>query len=99
MMGDDAIVAVQNPVRLVDSSPEPDVPILAPRDDFYGTSKPRPADVLLLIEVADTSPAFDRDDKGPLYAEAGIREYWIVNLIDECVEICRDPQADGSWGE
>jgi Uma2 family endonuclease len=70
---------------------------LRARSDFYGAGKPEPADVFLLIEVSDTSLEFDRMVKGPLYAEAGIREYWIVNLEEECVEIRRDPQPDGSY--
>ena len=94
-----AVVAVQNPIRLDDSQPEPDVAVLQPRDDYYGSRKPRPDEVLLLIEVADSTLEFDRTVKGPLYAEAGIREYWIVNLVDDCIEIHRDPQADGSYGD
>ena len=57
--------------------------MLIPRDDFYASGKPRPADVILLIEVSDTSLDFDREVKRPLYAEAGIGEFWIVNLEDE----------------
>jgi Uma2 family endonuclease len=97
LLGDRAVFGVQDPIRLADSEPEPDITVLAPRDDFYASGKPGPGDVLLLIEVSDNSLDFDRTVKGPLYAEAGIREYWIVNLADDCVEVHRDPQADGSY--
>ena len=87
------ILSVQNPVRLDDGSePEPDVVVLAPRTDDYGTATPAPADVLLLIEVADTSLNADRAIKMPLYAESGIAECWIVNLVCRVVEVYRQPR-------
>jgi Uma2 family endonuclease len=95
--GDRAIVSVQNPVRFPDSEPEPDVSLLEPRDDFYESAKPLPADVLLLVEVSDTTIDYDRDVKRPLYAEARIREYWIVNLNDDTLEVHRDSQPDGTY--
>ena len=71
-----AIVSVQNPTRLNDSSePQPDIMLLRWRDDFYGGGHPEPADVLLLIEVSDTSVDYDRSAKLPAYARAGIPEY------------------------
>ena len=91
-----AIVSVQNPIRLDDSEPEPDLSLLVPRDDFYGSGKPRPADIILLIEVSDTSLEFDRTVKRPLYAEAGIRELWIVNLEEDCLEVHRDPSSEAN---
>jgi Uma2 family endonuclease len=94
-----AVVSIQNPIRLADSVPEPDVVLLRPRGDFYGTGKPRPEDVFLVIEVADSSLAFDRDVKGPLYAEAGIPEYWILDLNGECLLVHRQPRPDGTWAE
>jgi Uma2 family endonuclease len=96
-VGDDAIVSIQNPIRLADSEPEPDVVLKRPRHDFYG--KPGPADILLLIEVADASLEDDREVKRPLYAEAGIGEYWIVNLVDGCLEVHRQPRPDGTYAE
>jgi len=96
-LGDKAIVSIQNPIRLVDSEPEPDVALLAPRDDDYASGKPRPADVFLVVEVADTTLDYDRDIKLPLYAENDIVEYWIVNLLDRCLEVYRQPQPDGSY--
>jgi Uma2 family endonuclease len=98
-VGDSAIVSIQNPVRLADSEPEPDVTLLRPRDDFYASGKPGAADVLLLIEVAESSLEHDRQDKAPLYAENGIVEYWIVNLVDRCLEVHRGPQPNGTYAD
>lgn len=91
-VGPHALVSVQSPVRLDEASePEPDVALLTPRDDDYATRHPHPEDVLLLIEVADTSLAFDREVKRPLYAQAGIPEFWIVNLNEDRIEAHRSP--------
>ena len=91
-----AIVRIQNPVRLNDrSEPEPDVTLLAWRDDFYVSGHPGPQDVLLLIEVADSTADSDRYEKLPLYARAGIVEVWIVNLRDRRLESYTDPTEDG----
>jgi Uma2 family endonuclease len=98
-VGDRAIVSIQNPVRFPDSEPEADATLLRPREDFYDSGKPRPADVLLLIEVADTSLLVDRDEKRPLYANAGIVEYWIVNLNDDNIEVHRQPRPDGTYAD
>ena len=97
LLGDRVVFGVQDPIHLSDSEPEPDISVLKPRDDFYVTAKPVPEDVLLLVEVSDSSLEFDREVKGELYAEAGIPEYWIVNPEEACVEIHRDPQRDGTW--
>jgi Uma2 family endonuclease len=84
------LLSVQNPVRLDDGSePEPDVAVLLPRADDYETATAGPPDVLLLIEVADSSLDDDRAIKLPLYAENGIAECWIVNLVDRVVEVYR----------
>ena len=91
-IGDLAILRVQNPVRLSPySEPEPDVALLKPRADFYARSHPGPEDVLLIIEVAETSVEIDREVKLPLYAEAGIPEVWIVDLQTQNVEVYRQP--------
>lgn len=88
-----AVLSVQNPVRLDDGSePQPDVAVLRPRPDDYATSTPRPADVLLLIEVSDTSLADDRSDKVPLYAEHGIVECWLVSVAEHAIEVYREPR-------
>ena len=94
MLAGRALVSVQNPVRLDDSSePEPDVAVLKPRADEYETATPRADDVLLVVEVADTSLSYDRDVKAPLYAESGIVEYWIVDLAGRAVEVHRQPRG------
>ena len=91
-----AIVAAQNPLRLDDlSEPQPDILLLRYRDDFYATAHPRPADVLLLVEVADTSRAYDRDTKIPLYAHHAIPEVWLIDVHDRRMETFREPAADG----
>ena len=90
-----AIVNAQNPVQLGDlSEPEPDFLLLRPDPDFYTTRHPKAADVLLLVEVSDTTLRFDREQKRRLYAKHAIPEYWIVNLIDHCLEVYRQPQHD-----
>ena len=92
LVGARGLVSVQNPVRLNPrSEPQPGIAILKPRTDDYETGAPGPSDVLLLIEVADTSLDFDRTVKAPLYAQSGIAEYWIVNLPDRIVEVHREP--------
>ena len=92
-----AIVQVQNPVRLNDDTePQPDVALLRFRDDFYRFGKPTPADVLLLIEVSDTSLAYDRGAKLAAYARAGIPEVWIANLPGSRVESYTEP-AGGEY--
>lgn len=89
-----AVVWAQNPLRLDGrSEPQPDVTVLKPRDDFYAQSLPTPADVLLLIEVSDTTLDYDRQVKLPLYARAGVAEVWVVNLADERVETYADPSG------
>ncbi len=97
LIHDDAMISIQNPIWLADSEPEPDVAILIYREDLYASRRPGAEDVLLLIEVADSSLAYDRDIKGSVYAEAGICEYWIVNLNHATVEVYRDPQSDGRF--
>ena len=90
------LVAVQDPVHLDDhSEPQPDLMLLERTPDFYATKHPRPADVLLLVEVADTSLAYDRDRKLPAYAAAGIPEVWIVNLGERTIEVYREPSKTG----
>ena len=93
LVGDDAIVRVRNPLRLEsqESSPQPDISLLEPRADYYANQHPTAADTLLVIEVADSSADIDRQVKAPLYAEAGVRELWIVVLSEEVVETYRDP--------
>jgi len=82
----------QNPLMILpDSEPQPDIILLRHRADFYAAGLPGPDDVALLVEIADTSLRYDRRVKGLLYAEAGIREYWIVDLAGDAVEVFREP--------
>jgi Uma2 family endonuclease len=92
-VGQVAVVQVQNPIRLDDfSAPQPDIALLKPRADFYRRSHPTPSDVLLVIEVADTSVDYDRHVKLPLYARAGIPEAWLVILPKDIIEVHSQPQ-------
>lgn len=85
--GDVAIVSVQCSIRLPDGSqPQPDVAILKWQDDFYADRRVVPDDVLLLIEVSESSLAFDRGDKLKMYAQAGIPDYWVVDVQGKVVE-------------
>ena len=88
-----AIVSVQNPIGIDDfSEPQPDVALLKPRADFYSNFHPTPADVLVIIEVADTSVEYDRRVKFPLYARAGIPEAWLVVLPKDLIEVHSEPK-------
>ena len=92
-----AIVRVQAHVRLADDcQPEPDLLLLVRRDDFYSTEAPAPADVLLLIEVADSSLSYDRNRKLPLYARYNIPEVWIENIPARAIEAYSNP-VDGQY--
>jgi Uma2 family endonuclease len=89
-----AQVRVQNPLYLDEhSEPQPDIALLRPRADFYKSRRPRPADALLVVEVADTSLSYDRNDKIPLYARHGIPEAWLVDLQAKRLVRFRDPQG------
>ncbi|MCP4398639.1 MAG: Uma2 family endonuclease [bacterium] len=91
-----AIVRVQNPIYIDEhSEPEPDVVLVKPRTDFYAAHHPEPKDVLLIVEVSDSSLDYDRDVKLPIYAHAGIQESWIVNLQEACVEVHSEPSKHG----
>ena len=92
-----AIVSPRNSVRINRSSePQPDLAVLRRRADFYAVGEPPgPADVLLLIEVADSSLRFDQTVKLPLYARAGVAELWIVDLKRRVVDVYRAPAGDG----
>jgi Uma2 family endonuclease len=94
LVGDRAIVRVQNPLRLGPfSEPQPDVAWVAPRLDAYRIAHPGPADVLLVIEVADTTVDYDRSVKIPLYARMGIPEVWLVDLANHHIDVCREPSG------
>lgn len=92
-LGDAVVVSVQDPIRLNDfSEPQPDLALLKPRKDFYSHSHPTPDDVLVVIEVADTSVNYDRNVKLPLYARAGIPEAWLMVLPKDVIEVHSQPK-------
>ena len=91
-----AIVQVQGAFVASDvSRPQPDVALLRPRADFYATAGPGPTDVLLAVEVADSSLRYDTGVKRPLYAAAGVTEMWIVDLNGGVVEVATEPGPQG----
>lgn len=88
-----AMVRQQNPVRLSDDSePQPDVALVLPEADRYKKAHPKPSEVLLIVEVSDTTLNYDRGTKVPLYARAGIPEVWLVSLSDNRLEVYRHPE-------
>ena len=98
-VGERAVVWPQNPLHLGDRSmPHPDLMLLKARPTFYTDGHPVESDVLLLIEVADSSIRYDRLRKLQLYARFGVPEYWIVNLQEGCIEAYRAP-AEGGYQE
>jgi Uma2 family endonuclease len=96
-LGSRVIVSIQNPLQFRPRrQPQPDVTLLRPRDDFYTTSHPTAADVLLLIEVADFTLTYDCGAKAQIYAQAGLADYWIVDLTNARVLVFRQP-TDGVY--
>ena len=95
IVGDSMLIGVQDPIQLdAYSEPEPDVVLLRPRADFYADTHPTASDVLLAIEVADTSADYDREVKVPLYAQAGLPEVWLIDLQKSRIEVYARPQGD-----
>lgn len=93
------IVSVQNPIELSEySEPQPDLTLLKRRDDFYSHSHPTPADILVAIEVSDTTHERDRSLKLPTYAGAGVAETWLVDLFNDRIEVHSQP-AGGIYQE
>jgi Uma2 family endonuclease len=98
-LGPMGVVWCQNPLRLDDiSEPEPDIAILRPRADCYMTAHPGAADVLLVIEVADTSLAYDLGTKVPLYARHGIPEVWVIDAATRQTRVFRGPVGSSGTG-
>jgi Uma2 family endonuclease len=91
-LGPTVIVRGQNPLHLgLRSEPEPDLAVVLRRDDYYRSAHPTAEDVLLVIEIAESSLTYDQKTKSRLYAKAGIQEYWIVDLIHREIVVHRDP--------
>ena len=90
------VISAQDPLHLDDhSEPEPDFMLLKPSTDDYTSRHPEPEDVFLLIEVADASLEYDREEKIPAYGCAGVSEVWFVNLRDQTIEVYREPHFTG----
>jgi Uma2 family endonuclease len=95
-LGDQTIIWTQNPIILSNYfQPQPDLAILKWRDDFYAEALPMPDDILLIIEVADSTIAYDRDVKSTLYAANGIPEMWLFDVNKKVVEGYSQPSASG----
>jgi len=93
--GESAIIRVQGAVRVnLFSQPEPDLMLLRPRSDFYAPGHPGPADILLIIEVAESSLDYDRKVKAPLYARSSVHEYWLIDLNKNVVTCYSSPEHD-----
>ena len=95
--GDFVMISGQNPIHIDEhNEPEPDIALLKPREDFYAENHPVPEDVLLVVEVSDSTVDFDREVKKTIYAEAGIGEFWLVNLKQNTVETYSNP-SNGTY--
>lgn len=93
--GQQCYLRIQHPITLDgDSDPEPDIAVVSGAIRDYETRHPGAENLLLVVEISNTTLAFDRNRKAALYAAAGIREYWIVNLIDRCLEVYRGAVED-----
>ena len=96
LLGRSAIVGVQNPMQLdLHNEPQPDITILASRDDYYMGGHPKPGDTLLVIEVADSSLAYDVHEKAPRYARTLVPEVWIVDVEAQVVRVFTEPGPSG----
>ncbi len=92
-IGRRAIVSTQHPILLGNlSAPQPDIAILEPRDDFYSSEHPQAKDVLLVIEVGDSSVRYDRNRKLPLYARYGVPEVWLIDIPARAIRVHRAPE-------
>ncbi|TRX55957.1 Uma2 family endonuclease [Fulvivirga sp. M361] len=91
----DAIVNIQNPIRINDlNEPEPDITLLKYQNDYYADHHPQPKDVRIVIEVSDSTYAYDKEIKLPLYASARLPEYWIINLEKSEIEVYKTPSGN-----
>jgi Uma2 family endonuclease len=86
----------QSAITTADSEPEPDVAVVRGEPRAYRLQHPEPADIGVLVEVSDSTLAYDRSEKGRVYAHAGIGYYWIINLVDGWIEVYTDPDATGA---
>ena len=94
-LGDKTAISVQLPVRIDRHNElQPDVVLVRPRENFYGTRHPRPEDVVLLIEVSDTTLQTDQQVKLPIYARSAVAEVWIVDINNDAIHIYRAPKSN-----
>jgi Uma2 family endonuclease len=101
LLGDSATLRCQSPILLLNNSePEPDFAIVRNKPDDYLSAHPTPNDVLLVIEISDSTLNYDREVKLSLYAEAGISDYWIFNVFDNQLEAHNEPfqNSQGNFG-
>ena len=99
-VGDAAIVSPGGPVNLGEfSEPQPDLLLLRPRTDYYAGKIPEASDVLLLIEISDSTLAFDQSTKRALYAGHGVAEYWIIDVEGKRIQVHREPSDNGSYAQ
>jgi Uma2 family endonuclease len=95
-LGRQVLVDTQNPLLLGQwSEPQPDLTVLARRDDYYLSAAPTAKDAILVVEIADSSVAYDRKVKSHLYARHDVREYWLLDLPAKVLEVYRRPGPDG----
>jgi len=91
LVADSAIVGTQGSVRLDEfAEPQPDIYLLRPKDDFYASAHAGPSDILLIVEMADSSLEYDQEVKKDLYALTGVPEYWIADIHHDCVIVYSD---------
>jgi Uma2 family endonuclease len=99
-VGDSAIVSPGGPVNLGDfSEPQPDLMLLRPRGDYYAGKIPDASDVLLLIEISDSTLTFDQNTKRALFARHGIAEYWIIDIEGQRIHVHREPTVNGCYAK
>jgi Uma2 family endonuclease len=99
-LGRKVTVTVQNPVRLGEfTEPQPDLTVARHRDDRYKGCHPVPNDILILVEVADTTLHYDHTEKMPRYAQAGVPEFWLVDVGAEQITVYTEPTSDGYAAE
>jgi Uma2 family endonuclease len=96
LVGTKWVIRVQSAITLRDSEPEPDLAIVTAPHERYRQRHPGPRDIALVVEVVDSTLEFDRGDKLRVYARAGLPVYWIVNLVDNCVEVYTEPRGGKS---
>ncbi len=100
LLQEQAILSVQSPVRLgPDSEPEPDISVLKWKENDYYDGIPGPEDILLVVEVAYSSQEKDREVKGPLYAQAGVAEFWLIDAEKNRLEQYTHPSSSGYTGK